>query len=210
MTLSELLIRWSSGQLCYGIFQSVEPALKVIEAFEKLEFDLLPPPLGVVLHVSAQVAAGWYARPIDSPFWPPRTPRSLIEESTSSASSIAVSGDLHAGRMRHRTGVETHDRNFSLEMKPYNMKHSDMVKMVNTAKDYKGDDRHIGEQCGVKQAHKTGIGENEIETYGLEEFAEDEYSDEEMCTGRTRQREKWVPLVYGRRSRMIKATEYME
>ncbi|KAI6717182.1 hypothetical protein JHW43_000357 [Diplocarpon mali] len=66
---SELLIRWLAGLLDYSIFKSQEPARRIHEAFRDIERDLLPPPEGRILHVSAEVAAGWYQKPIESPFW---------------------------------------------------------------------------------------------------------------------------------------------
>ncbi|KAK2626471.1 hypothetical protein QTJ16_003646 [Diplocarpon rosae] len=66
---SELLIRWLAGLLDYSIFKSQEPARRLHEAFRDIEHDLIPPPEGRILHVSAEVAAGWYEKPIESPFW---------------------------------------------------------------------------------------------------------------------------------------------
>lgn len=194
-TLSEMLVRWLSGNLAYEIFKAVEPGMKLVEAFEKLEYDLLPPSLGLVLHVSAQVAAGWYSRPTESPFWVARPSRSSLDDPdyTSDGSSAGVENFNNTYR-------EPRDDSEGMEDDSYNGLEA----------------YSLGQRGSAEMSDSSDSGEGyEIDGYfAMEEQSGGEdygFEDKLALARETKKPMKRVPLVYGRKTgRSIMATEYIE
>ncbi len=211
-TLSELLVRWLSGNLDFEIFKSVEPGMKLVEAFEKLEYDLLPPPLGVVLHVSAEVAAGWYSRPTASPFWVARPSRSSIDDTdyTSGGSSSDV-GDVNNTYRKARGGFES-KINTSIGGQAYSFEEfgsAEVFDTPNPGEGYESDGSNTVEEDAAKRHENTRIDQHSyVEDLSSGEDSSSE--DKPVLVRRTKKLMKEVPLVWGRKTgRTVMATEYI-
>lgn len=209
-----MLVRWLSGNLTYEIFKAVEPGMKLVAAFKKLEYDLLPPSLGLVLHVSAQVAAGWYSRPTESPFWVARPSRSSLDESdyTSDGSSVGTEEFKNAYR-ELRDDVEGIEDDSYTRLQAYGLGQRGNAEMSDSSdlgEGYESDGYYAMEDYATKQWEETQA-EEDIYMEEQSGGVEDSFEDKLALARETNKPMKKVPLVYGRKTgRSIMATEYVE